>query len=161
MMKMINQLFPALAENQALAFGVALGLLVAYWALYAIAGYRVFKKMGEKGWVAFVPFYNTYVLFKKVWDVKYYWPYLLTAALRVLDNIGFYEPATETATMIMSLSSLVIVLLAIYLGIRLYVRLSKSFGHGSLFGLGIYFFQFIFFLILGLGKSEFHSVNEQ
>lgn len=42
-MKMINQLFPALAENQALAFGVALGLLVAYWALYAIAGYRVFK----------------------------------------------------------------------------------------------------------------------
>lgn len=161
MMRMINQLFPALAENQALAFGVALGLLVAYWALYAIAGYRVFKKMGEKGWVAFVPFYNTYVLYKKVWDIKLFWPYILLAALVVADNMGLYKLAGENPTLIMNLSSLGISLAVVYFGIRLNVRLSKSFGHGSLFGLGIYFFQFFFFLILGLGKSEFHSVNEQ
>ena len=36
-----------------------------------------------------------------------------------------------------------------------YVRISKSFGHGILFGIGMFFLGWIFFPILGFGGSRY------
>ena len=42
------------------------------WLLSAIGSWKVFKKCGEAGWKAFIPFYNKYVRFNLYWDKKYF-----------------------------------------------------------------------------------------
>ena len=41
------------------------------------------------------------------------------------------------------------------------IRLAARFGHGVLFGLGLTFFGPIFYMILGLGSSEFRGNPEE
>ena len=48
---------------------LSLGLVyVIGWLLAAIGSWKVFKKCGEAGWKAFIPFYNKYIRFKLYWD---------------------------------------------------------------------------------------------
>lgn len=49
-------------------YAIALILLCIACILCPIIGdYRVFKKMGEPGWVSLIPLYNLYVKYTKVW----------------------------------------------------------------------------------------------
>lgn len=43
-------------------------LLLAVAALMIAAYWLVFKKAGEPGWAALIPFYRTYVLYKITWS---------------------------------------------------------------------------------------------
>lgn len=43
-------------------FILIMGLLIFFCLLYGLARYGLFKKAGYKGWEAFVPFYDLYIL---------------------------------------------------------------------------------------------------
>jgi len=90
-----------------------------------IAYWRIFEKAGHAGWQAIIPIWNVIVLLKIV-GRSWWWILLM---LIPLVNI--------------------IVLFVVYLD------LSKSFGHGLPFALGLIFLPFIFFLVLGFGGERY------
>lgn len=85
----------------------------------------LFVKAGEPGWAAIIPIYN-YLIAIKVAGKP--WWFILMFLVPIL-NLVFY--------------------------IIILDGLSKSFGKGVGFTVGLFFFRFIFIPILGFGKSVY------
>ena len=107
-----------------------------YWLMYAIivvlgiAGlWTTFSKADRPGWGAIIPIYNTYLMIK-VAGRPGWW--------LILYFIPFVN---------------IVILLIVALDI------AKNFGHGSGFGVLLWLFPFIMYLVLGFGSSEYKPVN--
>lgn len=133
---------------------VYVSILVAWYIIMAVANWKIFTKAGEAGWKSLIPFLNTYVLFKISWKAKMFWVMIGSLVLgSVLTSIaGENGGILAILGAVFSLASSVIGLISVH-------KLSKSFGHGILFTLGLIFFSPIFTLILGLGKSQYIGPN--
>ena len=91
-----------------------------------IAGaWKTFEKAGKPGWAAIIPIYNIIVL---------------------LEITG--KPIWWIILFLIPVVNLVI-------AIMVYHSLSKAFGHGVGFTLGLIFLRFIFIPILGFGDSTY------
>ncbi|TXH26658.1 MAG: signal peptidase I [Elusimicrobia bacterium] len=103
------------------------GLLVwlGILALLLVASWRVFVKAGRPGWASLVPFYNLYVLCEIV-----SWPgwYLVFFLIPIVNIIFMF---------------------------LLYFKLSKAFGQGLGFAVGLVLLPFVFLPILGFGKAAY------
>lgn len=89
-----------------------------------VAYYKIFEKLGRKGWEGLIPIYNTYVLFKVLYGNG--WQFLLLL-------IPFY---------------------GIYRAIKCTVDLGKKFHKSTGFIIGMIFLAPIFYLILAFGNSS-------
>lgn len=98
---------------------------LAIGLIYIIAEWKVYTKAGKPGWATLIPIYNVIVLLEIV-GKPWYWILLL-----LIPGVN------------------------LVLGIWLTHQLSKSFGHGVGFTLGLIFLNFIFILILGFGDSKY------
>ena len=107
--------------------GVAIGIAIglAILLVYVAALWRIFTKAGQPGWAAIIPIYNYYVILKIVG--RPWWWLLL-----------YLVPIVNLVILIIVLNDL-----------------SKSFGHGVGFTLGLIFLSFIFYPILGFGDSRY------
>lgn len=142
-----------MTDNQILALILgSLGLIVVigiiYYILMIIAQWKIFTKAGEKGWKSIIPFLNGYVLYKIAWKPMMFW---ITLALSVVLSIC---SAIQDSTVAMVISFIVSIAVLV-IGIIQYSKLSKAFGHGVGFTLGLLFLNPIFMLILGLGSSQY------
>ena len=90
-----------------------------------VAIWKIFEKGGEPGWKAIIPFYNLYTEYKMFWGNG--WLFLLTLIPVVNIVVGFI----------------------------LLHKMSKAFGHGIGFTLGLIFLPYIFFIILGFNGDEY------
>lgn len=133
---------------------VYVSILVAWYIIMAVANWKIFTKAGEAGWKSLIPFLNTYVLFKISWKAKMFWVMIGSLVLgSVLTSIaGENGGFLAILGAVFSLASSVIGLISVH-------KLSKSFGHGLLFTLGLIFLSPLFTLILGLGKSQYKGPN--
>ncbi len=108
--------------------GMSTGMIIL-WAVVVIimiaAEWKVFTKAGKPGWAILIPIYNVIVLLQIV-GRPIWWILLL-----------------------------LIPLVNIVIGIIVLSDLSKSFGHGVGFTLGLIFLGPIFILILGFDKSKY------
>ncbi len=111
-----------------------IALAAAYWfvalILYAItvvAMWKIFTKAGIAGWKSIVPLLNAYELYKIAMGNG--WLFLL----------------------------LLVPLVNIVIGIMLWVKLAKAFGHGGGFAAGLIFLNIIFILILGFEDSTYQG----
>ena len=93
--------------------------------LVLVAAWKIFVKCGEAGWKVLIPIYNIYVMYKLFWGNG--WLFLLT--LIPIVNVIF--------------------------SIILSHKMSKAFGHGVGFTLGLIFLPYIFYLILGFNGDEY------
>ena len=100
---------------------------LGFIVLYAIAGWVVYVKAGEKGWKSLIPIYNFYVL------------------LKIVGRPGWW------------LILLLIPFVNIVIWIIVQLDLAKSFGKGVGFALGLIFLGFIFMLILAFGPAEYEG----
>jgi len=114
--------------------GVSAGVLILYfiviWLVIALPTYFVFKKAGPNGdpaWGAFVPIYGFYIL------------------LKVVGRPGWW-----LVLLLIPIVNYVIIIIV-------YNDLSKSFGHGVGFTLGLIFLSWIFLAILAWGSSEYRG----
>ena len=154
-------------ESSALSTGAVVANVIislAFIALAIIAYWRIFVKAGEAGWKAIIPFYNAYTALKLFWKTSIFW---ICIGLAIGSYIGgfmagygisalaIYGGGGNTAVMVIGF------ILAFGCGITAFVleimflnRVSKAFGHGAGFTVGLIFLNFIFILILAFSKSE-------
>lgn len=154
---------PLIAGNpNAYAAGVNTGMTITIsvivgavlYVLLVIAWWKMFTKAGEKGWKAIIPFYNWFIMTKLTWSKKFFW---ITFVLAIL--VGILASVVNSTVGITQIVCSFIVL-AIYIALLVFMiifwyRISKSYGHGGGFTVGLIFLNFIFMLILGFGKSEY------
>ncbi|MHB8645345.1 MAG: DUF5684 domain-containing protein [Thermomicrobiales bacterium] len=109
--------------------GSAIGIIIGIIvAVIVIAGFwRVNTKAGEPGWAAIIPIYNLIVLLRIVGRPVWWFLLLLIPGVNLIILIIVYND------------------------------LSKSFGHGVGFTLGLIFLSVIFVLILGYGSSTYRG----
>lgn len=160
-----------------------MGMLIALWAvLFAIlviriiANWMVYKKMGQAGWKAIVPFYSDFVLADTVhsrkmaiWYVALevalfvlqFFQGLNTTVLRATCHNTYYDYGSASAAselmgqgMVLSLLLCGVSIAFLVISIIIYNRLSKGFGHGPGFTVGLVLLGCVFFPILGFSKSE-------
>lgn len=154
-----------LTEEGTLAFGGLMGLGIAamvaiiiisliFYVLYIIAAWKVFTKAGEPGWKAIIPIYNTYITYKISWKTSMFW---ITLALAIVGGI---LNSLITFSVFFSVLSSLISIAIIVLSIIQMNKLSKAFGHGAGFTVGLIFLNFIFMLVLGFDSSEYIGPQE-
>ncbi len=114
------------SESMFQSFGLgAMLLYIAIIVVMIIAEWKIYEKGGQPGWAVLIPFYNIYVLLKMVG-----------------------RPGWWLLLMFIPLVNLII-------GIIVLNDLSKSFGQGVGFTLGLIFLSPIFILILGFGDYKY------
>lgn len=100
-------------------------MMLAVVVIQVIAMWKIFTKAGEAGWKAIIPIYNQVVLLQIV-------------GMNPLWILGYFVPVLNIVVAIMQA-----------------INLSKSFGKGTGFAVGIIFLAPIFYLILGFDKSQY------
>lgn len=110
---------------------IAGALMVYYIIILAVAIvtlvglWKVFTKAGKPGWACIIPFYSQYCQFEMAWGNG--WLFLL-----------MFVPCVNFVVMIM-----------------MWLKMAKAFGQGTGFGLGLFFLNPIFVLILGFGSAQY------
>jgi hypothetical protein len=127
-MTILTTLFTTLAQqDDGGAAGGSMGTIIGLIVgLLVIAGlWKIFTKAGQPGWAAIVPIYNYYILLKTVGRPG--WWLLL-----------FLIPVVNLIVVIIVLNDL-----------------SKSFGKGVGFTIGLILLSFIFIPLLGFGDARY------
>lgn len=147
-------------------------MIVATWKLY--------KKAGEPGWAAIVPFYNSYIMYKISGKKNLFWgslvcgigtaisyavmlieayepdPYYYGARYRggQFYSYSYGDPDINVALIgVCAVLLLVFAIASLVLRILMCIGLAKSFGHGGGFACGLIFLNIIFICILGFSKE--------
>jgi hypothetical protein len=107
---------------------------IVFYVLVALGLYGTFVKAGQPGWAGFVPFYNFIVLLKVAGRPKGWGWFLLLLIVPYLGSLAFFIVYIFVAN-----------------------DVSKSFGHGTAFtvGLCIPYVSAVFYYILWLGPSQY------
>ena len=115
------------------ALGAAMGVIwlisMIMCVIMIISQWKIFKKAGEPGVAAIVPFWNTAVLFKITWG-KWYYMFLM-----LIPIVGM-----------------------VFMFITFF-KLAKVFGQGAGFGIGLIFLSFIFMPMLAFGSAEYVGID--
>lgn len=137
--------------------GVIVTVGIAMYVISAIAYWQIFKKAGEKGWKALIPVYNSYIIYKISWKTSMFWIMLiLDIVYAVLAGINV---SAQNGVLAFLMYAVYIAVLVI--GIISIHKLSKAFGHGVGFTLGLIFLSPIFILILAFGGSQYVGNTSQ
>ena len=114
--------------------------------LFAIAWY-VLQIIAR--WKALIPFYNSYTQYELTWSVSMFW---LVIALSLAGGILNSLTGGGLIRAIAGIMAFAAMIIEYPMANH---KLSKSFGHGVGFTIGLLLFESIFMLILGFGKSEY------
>ena len=125
---------------------MAVGALI-WFLVPAIGFFKMLKKGGQRGWFAFIPILRDYALFKMAWTVK---AFIICTVLLVVLQIG-----GESENIVVSLVAAASGIAYIVMQVKLMLRLAKSFGKGTGWGLLLFFVPFVSTMILGFGKAEY------
>ncbi len=117
--------------------------------LLVIANWKIFTKAGEAGWKAIIPFYNAWVEYKFTWNPNMFFVALVLAIIVGLGQ-AIANPVFAVIALLASIGAMVFSIVENY-------KLSKAFGHGVGFTIGLIFLSFIFRLILGFGSSQYQG----
>lgn len=135
-----------------IVMGVILGLIATIVLIFIVIGHwKAFKKMGEYGWKALIPFYNKWIIVKNS-GLNWWW-FFFTIPFRYIIVL---------ISILLDLDSRIILLIYMLLEIASnnpYFNLSKKFGKDN----GISFISLIFgtFILAYLGFSKTALFNSE
>ncbi len=127
--------------------GIILFICLLAYVIQVVAYWSIFTKAGVPGWKALIPFYNVYVQYRISWTNPYmYWIYLVGFNLSnvLITQSGFLYSVGSILGAIAFLVNLMAAL-----------KLSRAFGHGVGYAIGLFFLGPIFMLIIGFGSSQY------
>ena len=166
----LNEIFNSTNSNGDVAAVLGLlGIFIVFLLIIAliaiifkiISRWVFFKKCGEDGWKALIPFYTDYTLVK-VSGLNWWW-FLLLIASAILSSmqssVNVISKDSSSAGVgavlaIVSVLSLFASLASIFARINYSVNISKKFGKSGGYAALIVFFEPIMLLILGISKKE-------
>lgn len=138
--------------SSALSGGTAAVLIfgiLAVFVLVFVAWCRILAKANRNWWGMFIPFYGSYLTYEVAGVPGFFWTTLICSFVSgVLSAIapgigGFLTAAVGILTLVLSIIHC--------------VKLSKAFGHGGGFAVGLIFLGPIFLMILGFGSSQYEG----
>lgn len=131
-----------------IAAGVVINIIAGVWyAIWIVANWKIFEKAGEKGWKAIIPCYNLYVQYSFTWKAYMAIPVIVLGIAGGL-MMQLCTGGWQTFGSFIALAGTIISIIGLS-------KLSKAFGRGTGFTLGLIFLNPIFILILGFGKDKF------
>lgn len=111
------------------AGGIVFLLIMLAVIVAVIAGvWKTFTKAGQPGWAAIIPIYNLYVMLE-IGDNEWWW-LLIIIFVPIVNLYGLY---------------------------KMFAGVSRAFGQGVGFALGLWFLGFIFFPLLGFGDYTYEG----
>lgn len=125
-----------------------MSIFTVIWNIFVlISGWRLYAKFGEPGWKSLIPLYNLYVQYDYTWNKSYAF-YYIGAWIGGSILIESDKPALFTIGALALLVSLVMDCIASN-------KLSKSFGHGIGYTLGLIFLTPLFYILLGFSADKY------
>jgi hypothetical protein len=112
-------------------------LYIILYIVFSLGVWGTYKKAGPNGdpaWAAFVPIYNFYIMLKVAGRPAWWTWFLLLPIIPFLGSIAL-----------------------LVIGIIVLNDVSKSFGHGAGFTVGLVLLSVIFWYILWLGSSQYRG----
>ena len=153
-------LFPNITESFAhILENISITWYFISLLLIVIGEWSLFKKFGEKPWKSLVPYYNTYIMYKRTWSKRSFWIYFLTSTLFTIsqntsNSLAHHFPNSSWKTLII-LIALPFGIIAAVCSVLYTLRLSEAFGKGKLFCVGLLVIYPIFISILGFDRSQY------
>lgn len=114
---------------------ISLGSLIVT-ILIVIGMWRIFSKAGKGGWKSIIPIYNFYVYCQIV-------------------KLNFWLFVIALVCLIVPVVNIISIIYLLYFMFAMNFRLSRAFGHGFWFGLGLCLFDPLFILILGFNGDKY------
>ena len=143
-----------LISSMMLLGGIYLIFALVWWILQIIANWNIFTKAGEAGWKSLIPIYGDYVSYKIAWQTSYFWlSFILGIVASYVSSANLNESIflTVIATLLRSVIAVI--------NIMYCIKLSRAFGHGIGFAIGLILLQPIFLLILGFGSDPYYGAD--
>lgn len=143
-----------LISSMMLLGGIYLILALVWWILQIIANWNIFTKAGEAGWKSLIPIYGDYVSYKIAWQTSYFWlSFILGIVASYVSSANLNESIFLTV-----IATLLRIVIAV-INIMYCIKLSRAFGHGIGFAIGLILLQPIFLLILGFGSDPYYGAD--
>ena len=143
-----------LISSMMLLGGIYLIFALVWWILQIIANWNIFTKAGEAGWKSLIPIYGDYVSYKIAWQTSYFWlSFILGIVASYVSSANLNESIFLTV-----IATLLRIVIAV-INIMYCIKLSRAFGHGIGFAIGLILLQPIFLLILGFGSDKYYSAD--
>ena len=143
-----------LISSMMLLGGIYLIFALVWWILQIIANWNIFTKAGEAGWKSIIPIYGDYVSYKIAWQTSYFWlSFILGIVASYVSSANLNESIFLTV-----IATLLRIVIAV-INIMYCVKLSRAFGHGIGFAIGLILLQPIFLLILGFGSDQYYGAD--
>ena len=114
--------------------GIVIVLYSALMILLIVSQWKIFSKAGQPGWACLIPFYNIYV-YNKIIKRPGWW--MLLYFLAIVPIIGLIA--------------------VVVIAVMDTQRLSKAFGKGIEYTIGLIFLGFIFYPLLAFGSAEYDA----
>lgn len=153
----LNMVLEGLTKEEAAGvgavMGVTAGLLIAgfiVWFIFqAIADWKIFTKAGESGWKSLIPIYNIYIEY----DIS--WNGMMGLAYCVVGFCANVLTSGEAVQNWKLIAATVLLIVALVLHIIQSLKLARSFGKGTGFGICLILFGPIARLVLGFGSARY------
>ncbi len=138
---------------------------VIVYVLSVIGMWMTFRKAGRMGWLSIIPVVNTIVICLIGWQKV--WPFIVEVVVGAIGVImtlfggllailtGFGMGVGTGPIIGLLVVGVVLMIIALIIYIMITHRLSKSFGHGAGYTVGLILIPLIMYLVLGFGKSEY------
>ena len=128
------------------------------WAIIQIvACWKIFTKAGKPGWHSIIPYLSTWDEIDLAWNGKMAWVYIgLTIFVSLFSPIfnRYTSVGKDIPTALLILVCILIGALVVISVMALH-KMSKAFGKGIGFTLGLIFLNPIFMIILGFGDAKY------
>ena len=135
-----------LIARMAVIFIILLIVIIVLRIYLAFIMWRIFKKANKPGWIALIPFYNSYTITEITWGNG--WLFLIMA----LGGVQiFTKSIPDSIALILDLISFAFIVMT-------KIKLAKAFGKDDGFAAGLVFLGIIFMSILAFDSSDYLGV---
>lgn len=145
-------------------------LSLAITVFVIVCMWMIFEKLGIEGWKCLIPFYNAYVLFKRIYSTPAFFVSLVASVVMIcstialattafaglaglLDIFGTFREITVGSILIPVILIIISTIVLLVLEVMLNIKLSQTFGKSGAYAVGLIFLTPIFLGILAFDSN--------
>ncbi len=136
-------------DLRSFSLGNIAAFILVWYVLQAVADWKILSKAGKPGWLSLIPFLNVYSEYAVCWDGGMGIFYILASCLSGAVTNG--DGQTGLTDVLIAAAGIAAAVIHIIQSIRL----AKSFGKGTGYGILLVLFGPLMRMILGLGSSRY------